>query len=88
MSRIKGIPLCPIRISRDHGSLYIKALVATDEPLMSMQQGWKPPPNDHIKVNWDATINSKKGCVELGIVARNSRGGIYRGPLCCAASED
>jgi len=44
----------------------------TDEPPMTIQQACKPPPplsNDHIKVNWGATINSKKGCVGLGIVA-------------------
>jgi hypothetical protein len=27
-----------------------------------------------VKVNWDAALNSKGGCIGLGIVARDSQG--------------
>jgi hypothetical protein len=37
------------------------------EPQVQIQQACKPPPNDHIKVNWDATINKKKIAL-LGLV--------------------
>jgi hypothetical protein len=30
---------------------------------------WKPPLNGLIKVNWDASINQKGGCIGLGIIA-------------------
>lgn len=28
---------------------------------------WQPPPNEAIKINWDGSINSKEGCIGLGI---------------------
>jgi len=35
---------------------------------------WLPPPDGHVKVNWDAFINEDKGWVGLGIVARDCKG--------------
>jgi hypothetical protein len=39
------------------------------------KNGWQPPPNEVIKVNWDASLNKKDGCIGLGIIARYSAGG-------------
>jgi hypothetical protein len=36
--------------------------------------GWLPPPKGVIKVNWDASLNKKEGCIGLGIIARDSVG--------------
>lgn len=44
------------------------------EPPVQIQHDWKPPPNDHIKVNCDATNGPTKSSIGLGMVARNSRG--------------
>ena len=35
---------------------------------------WKPPPNNMVKLNWDAGINMTKGRVGIGLIARDSRG--------------
>jgi ribonuclease HI len=35
---------------------------------------WLPPPDQLIKVNWDASINEDQGWVGLGIVARDRNG--------------
>jgi hypothetical protein len=50
-------------------------------PPVMIQHAWKPPLNDHIKVNWDVAISSKKGCFGLRIVLRNSRGD-FMGACC------
>jgi hypothetical protein len=34
-------------------------------------QVWVAPPPDFIKINWDAAVNSNRGCVGFGLVARN-----------------
>lgn len=39
------------------------------------KNGWQHPPNGVIKVNWDASLNKKDGCVGLEIIARDSAGG-------------
>jgi ribonuclease HI len=33
---------------------------------------WTPPPSGTIKVNWDASLNMKKGWIGLGMIARDS----------------
>jgi ribonuclease HI len=38
------------------------------------QQRWSPPPTSLIKVNWDAALNIKEGCIGMWIVARNCMG--------------
>jgi hypothetical protein len=35
---------------------------------------WKPPLNGLIKVNWDASINRKDGCIGFRIIARDCLG--------------
>jgi len=37
-------------------------------------QVWVAPPQSFIKINWDAAINSSRGCVGFGSVARNCNG--------------
>jgi hypothetical protein len=39
------------------------------------KNGWQPPPNGVIKVNWDTSLNKKDGCIGLEIIARYSAGG-------------
>jgi len=36
-------------------------------------------PHGRVKVNWDASINFKKKCIGVGIVARNSLGDFVGG---------
>jgi ribonuclease HI len=40
---------------------------------------WSPPHLGRVKVNWDASINSKEKCIGVGIVARNSLGDFVGG---------
>ena len=35
---------------------------------------WKAPPDDYIKVNWDASIDVARQLMRMGVVARNNRG--------------
>jgi hypothetical protein len=42
----------------------------------SETNGWKTPPTDTIKINFDAAINKSKGYVGLGIIARDSLGNV------------
>jgi hypothetical protein len=35
---------------------------------------WSAPPPNFIKINWDAALNSSKGCVGFGLVAKNCNG--------------
>jgi hypothetical protein len=35
---------------------------------------WQPPPVGVVKVNWDAAVNRREGCVGVGIVARDCEG--------------
>jgi hypothetical protein len=37
-------------------------------------QVWLAPPPNFIKTNWDAALNSSRGCVGFGLVARNCNG--------------
>jgi hypothetical protein len=46
----------------------------TNDIQTSRQLRWHPPPDDFIKINWDAAINEKERCIGLGIVARDSMG--------------
>lgn len=34
---------------------------------------WQPPSFGVVKVKWDASINSKRGCIGLEIVAQDSQ---------------
>jgi hypothetical protein len=35
---------------------------------------WKPPPLRVFKVNWDAAVESNRGKIGLGMIARDSMG--------------
>jgi hypothetical protein len=35
---------------------------------------WQAPSQGKIKVNWDATIDKKKGLIGFGVIARDSKG--------------
>ena len=37
---------------------------------------WTPPPNDHIKINVDASFVESSNAVSVGVIARNSSGDI------------
>lgn len=45
-----------------------------DGLLLARQQRWQHPPNGLIKVNWDAAIIDKEGCIGLGVVAKDCIG--------------
>jgi ribonuclease HI len=45
----------------------------------SRMDRWSPLPHGRVKVNWDASINFKKKCIGVGIVARNSLGDFVGG---------
>lgn len=47
-------------------------------PLARQQKRWQHPPNGLIKVNWDAAIIDKEGCVGLGVVAKDCMGEFLR----------
>jgi hypothetical protein len=42
---------------------------------------WQPPSRHLIKVNWDAAVSKEKGCVGVGIIARD-----FMGRVCTARS--
>jgi hypothetical protein len=49
--------------------------VESDDSLEPSQSfTWQPPPRNLIKVNWDAAVSKKNGCVRVGIIARDSMG--------------
>jgi hypothetical protein len=35
---------------------------------------WKPPTPGFMKVNWDASLNHKEGCIGMGIIAGDCKG--------------
>ena len=48
---------------------------AHDEvPDTSGEEKWKPPSENTLKINWDATVDLKKGIIGLGIIVRDERG--------------
>jgi ribonuclease HI len=44
------------------------------QPVERNRFSWQPPPNNKIKINWDAALNAKERRIGLGIIARDSRG--------------
>jgi len=34
---------------------------------------WHPPPIDHFKINWDASLDLRRNCIGIGLVVRDSR---------------
>jgi ribonuclease HI len=38
------------------------------------EEKWKPPPENTLKINWDAAVDSKIGIIGLGIIVRDERG--------------
>jgi hypothetical protein len=56
--------------------------VESEDILLSPQSIiWQPPPRNLIKVNWDAAVSKKNGCVGVGIIARD-----FLGKVCAARS--
>ncbi|XP_071927599.1 uncharacterized protein [Coffea arabica] len=51
---------------------------ASSEVDKQLQHGWEPPKEGVIKINTDAAISAKMVRTELGIIARNWRGGIVK----------
>jgi ribonuclease HI len=45
-----------------------------DVSIVSKCQVWLAPPPNFIKINWDAALNSSRGCAGFGLVARNCNG--------------
>ena len=39
----------------------------------TVEAKWKPPPENMIKLNWDAGINKFEGRIDIGLIARDSR---------------
>jgi hypothetical protein len=35
---------------------------------------WHPPPTNHFKINWDASIDLRRSGIGIGLVERDSRG--------------
>ena len=40
---------------------------------------WQPPPESVVKINFDAAVRNRKGCIGLGIIARDCRGKVIKG---------
>jgi hypothetical protein len=61
--------------------------VAEAVPPITMK--WQHPPSGVIKVNWDAAVNKKEGCVGIGIIARDWEGK-FMGAQCifCSIAAD
>jgi hypothetical protein len=49
-------------------------------------QVWVAPPPNFIKINWDAAVNSSRGCVGFGLVARNCNG-VFLAAKCIVHSQ-
>jgi hypothetical protein len=32
---------------------------------------WQPLQSNVVKINWDAAVNKKKGCIGIGVIARD-----------------
>jgi hypothetical protein len=45
-------------------------------PPITKNLKWQPPLEGTIKVNWDASINGKKSCIGLGMVAQDCKGDV------------
>jgi len=35
---------------------------------------WQPLQSNVVKINWDAAVNKKKGCIGIGVIARDCQG--------------
>ncbi|XP_062147881.1 uncharacterized protein LOC133856858 [Alnus glutinosa] len=47
---------------------------ASSDVVPSIPEVWCPPPTNYFKINWDASVDSRRNCIGLGLVARDSRG--------------
>ncbi|XP_062166888.1 uncharacterized protein LOC133873172 [Alnus glutinosa] len=50
------------------------------------RQVWVAPPPNFIKINWDAVVNSSRGCVGFGLVTRNYNG-VFFAAKCIVQSQ-
>jgi hypothetical protein len=60
-----------------------------EEVAPSSIQSGNPPPSGVVKVNWDATVNKKEGCIGVDIIARDLEG-MFLGAksMFCSFNED
>jgi hypothetical protein len=47
---------------------------ASSDVVPSIPEVWCPPPTNYFKINWDASVDSRRNYIGLGLVARDSRG--------------
>lgn len=52
----------------------IHAELETGPQKNNRQTLWQPPPIGVTKINCDVAVNNKKGCIGIGIIARDSQG--------------
>jgi hypothetical protein len=64
---------------RKWNSLEESNVLQSESVSSSRMDRWSPLPHGRVKVNWDASINFKKKCIGVGIVARNSLGDFVGG---------
>jgi ribonuclease HI len=48
--------------------------IQDEAPETRGEENWKPPPENILKVNWDAVVDMKKGIIGLGIIVRDETG--------------
>jgi ribonuclease HI len=46
----------------------------TEAPEHRGEENWKPPPENTLKINWDAAVDLQKGIIGLGIIVRDGKG--------------
>lgn len=39
-------------------------------------EGWIPPPENTVKINWDASLDKNRRILGLGLIARDVRGSV------------
>ena len=47
-----------------------------EEPDNTSVEKWKPPPENMVKINWDAALDKHRKTIGLGIIARDERGSV------------
>jgi hypothetical protein len=46
------------------------------ELTATLEESWTPPPDNTVKINWDASLDKNRRIVGMGLIARDGRGSV------------